>query len=295
MSVWPGSSSKAVINCGHNCNARFEFGNVSTVTVSGLEFVGCFENYVISVDQVQLENSGFYGNGQAIVSGTVLSIEESTASLDRVAFTLAVEKLQTSAAPQVPEDCNARMIETMDEVIGILLKRSCISITQSRFEGNKVGLGAVIYDEFGSDITISTTIFINNSATQYYSSNCCFAGGIVYVSSQQGSTVKIYHSKFEKNIGVIILIYGDDMYISSVSIVHSEFVDNTIIGPRTVINGSFQSNSLVTFVGVMVTTMNLSDFINNKASFAVVHIQYCTTAENLAKNVFIDNSVAYDI
>jgi hypothetical protein len=43
--VWPGSSSKAVITCGHN--ARFEFGNISTVTVSGLEFVGCFHNHLI--------------------------------------------------------------------------------------------------------------------------------------------------------------------------------------------------------------------------------------------------------
>ena len=37
--AWPSSSSRAVITYGHN--ARFEFRNVSTVTVSGLEFVGC--------------------------------------------------------------------------------------------------------------------------------------------------------------------------------------------------------------------------------------------------------------
>ena len=65
MFVWPGSSSKAVITCGHN--ARFEFRNVSTVTVSGLEFVGCFKNRVVSVGQFQLENSGLFGNGQAII------------------------------------------------------------------------------------------------------------------------------------------------------------------------------------------------------------------------------------
>ena len=46
--VWPGSSSKAVITCSHD--ARFEFRNVSTVTVSGLEFVGCFENRIVAVD-----------------------------------------------------------------------------------------------------------------------------------------------------------------------------------------------------------------------------------------------------
>ena len=92
MFVWPSSSSNAVITCGHN--ARFEFRNVSTVTVSGLEFVWCFENHVASVGQFQLENSGFFGNDQAIViNGTVLTIEESVASLDRVAFILTIGKI----------------------------------------------------------------------------------------------------------------------------------------------------------------------------------------------------------
>ena len=80
MFMWPGSSSKAVITC-HGHNARFEFSNVRTA--SNLEFVGCFENHVISVDQFQLESSGFFGNGQAMVNGTVL---ESIANLDMVAF-----------------------------------------------------------------------------------------------------------------------------------------------------------------------------------------------------------------
>ena len=76
MFVWPGSSSNAVITS-HGHNARFEFSNVNIVTVSGLEFVGCFENYVISVSRFQHENSEFFGNGQAMVNGTVLSRKHS--------------------------------------------------------------------------------------------------------------------------------------------------------------------------------------------------------------------------
>ena len=68
MYGWSTSLSKAVITCGDN--ARFEFRNVGIVTVSGLEFVGCFENYVLSVGQFQLENSAFCGNGWAIVNST---------------------------------------------------------------------------------------------------------------------------------------------------------------------------------------------------------------------------------
>ena len=77
----------------------------------------------------------------------------------------------------------------MDEVIGILLKNSSFRISHSRFEGNKVGLGAVIYGEFSSDIIIFNTTFINNSATGYCTDHCCFTGGIVYVSKSQGSNV----------------------------------------------------------------------------------------------------------
>ena len=263
--------------------------------MSRLEFVGCFKNNVISVRHFQLENSAFFGNGWAIVNGTVLSIEESTVYLDRVAFISAVQKLQIS---QVPEGCCAGKIDTTDAVIGILLRKSSIRITQSRFEGNKVGLGAIIYDEFGSDIIISNTVFAKNSATQYCNNNdmyCCFPGGvIVCVSEKYRSTVKMYHSKFEKNVGVAVIIHGDNTYMSTVSIIHSIFVDNTVIGPRTLKPGGFQSNSLVTLEGVMVT-VSLSEFINNRASTALINIQYSTTAENFSNNVLIDNRAVYDI
>ena len=292
MFVWSTSSLKAVITCGHN--AKFEFRNVSSVTVSGLEFVKCFENHVLSVSQFQLENSRFFGNGPVIVNGTVLSIEESVANLDRVAFISAVEKLQTNATPQVSEDCYARKIETTNAVIGILLRRSNVTISQSRFEGNTVGFGAVIYDDFGSDIMISNTIFVNNTAEQYCSSYCCFPSGIVYVSGQHRSTVKIYQSKFEANVGVAIIIYGDNTYTSKASVIHSEFVDNTAIGPQTLITGSFRSNSLITLDRVM-TTVSSSDFINNRVRIALVYARYYTTTENLTNNVFVDNSAAYEV
>ena len=292
MFVWPGSSSKAVITC-HGQNARLEFSNISTVTVSGLEFVGCFESHVISVSRFQLDNSGFFGNGQAIVNGTVLSIEESVASLDRVAFISAVEKLQTSAAPQAPEECFARTIETADEVIGILMKHSNISITQSRFEGNKVGLGAVIYEEIDSDVMISNTVFANNSATQYCYSFCCFPGGIVYVSSQHRSTVKIYHSRFEENIGVAVIVSRHSMYTSEVSIIHSEFINNTVNDTqRIVITGIYQTGSLITLDRIM-PTVSLNEFINNRVSRAIINMRYYNMDEYMTNNVFIDNGAAF--
>ena len=68
-----------MITCSHN--VRFELRNVSSVTVSGLEFAKCFENHVLSVSQFNLK----IPDSLAMV-GQVLSIEESVANLDRVAF-----------------------------------------------------------------------------------------------------------------------------------------------------------------------------------------------------------------
>ena len=205
MSAWLIPSSKAVIICGYS--ARL---NLGIVIISGLDFVGCFENHIVSVGQFQLENSAFFGNGQATISGTVLTIEESTVSLDRVPFISTVKKLQTSVASQVPDDCYAGTVETMDAVIGILLRSSNIRITQSQFEGNNIGLGAVIYDEFDSDITVFNTIFVNSSAAQYCNSYCCFTGGIVYTSKQHKNTLRLYHSEFEQNVGVVTLGHAKD-------------------------------------------------------------------------------------
>ena len=287
MSAWP---MRATIICGKN--SRFEFRNISTVSVSGLEFIGCFENHVVSIDLFQLQNSQFFGNGQVLVNGTVLTIEDSTASLDGVAFISAVEKLQTSSTPQnLPEDC------IVDEVVGILLKNSGIRISHCKFEGNKVGLGAVI---FGSDIIIFNTTFINNSATWYCTDYCCFAGGIVYVSKSQGSNVQVYHSKFQYNIGVAICMYshGDknNVYTSTASIIHSEFINNTVTGPRKICNGVLLGSSLI-FLDAVMKTISDTKFFNNRATFAIVYVPYYhyTAAENFIKNLFNDNSAGFEV
>ena len=103
----------------------------------------------------------------------------------------------TSDAPPDLDNCTAPnpLISTMDRVIGILLKRTSISITHSWFEGNSMDLtGAVIYDEFGSNVTIFNTTFVNNSATKYSTDDCYSSsiGGIVRISKSYMSTWKIY-------------------------------------------------------------------------------------------------------
>ena len=224
MFALPISSTKAVIVCGHN--ARFVFRNVSIVTVSGLEFVGCFENHVVSIGRFQLEDSSFFGNDQEIVSGTVLTIVESTANLDRVAFVSIVDK-RLRTVQELSENCYSYCTATTDRVTGISLKRSTIGITHSWFEGSKVVFGGIIYDEFGSDITITNTTFVNNIASDLCFTAChyCYfdgniTSGIVYANSY-GSTVNIYDTRFVQNVGVAI--FGDNC---NMLITHTKFINN---------------------------------------------------------------------
>lgn len=136
-----------------------------------------------------------------------------------------------------------------------------------------MGLGAVVYDAIGSHITIFNTTFVSNRVEEHCIDHCCFAGGIVYVSKSQGSSVNIYHSKFEKNVGVAIFVYsdGENMYTSTGSITHSEFVDNTVIGPRKLFDGILAGSSLI-YLDALTTTVSFSKFINNRANFAVMFL-----------------------
>ena len=306
--AWPWYSSKAVIVCDHN--ARFEFKNVNVVTVSGLEFVGCFENYVVSVSQFHLESSSFFGHGLAIDNGTVLTIDESTANLDRVAFiSVTVVNL-----PEISYTVHA----PMDTVIGISLKTSTIRITNSLFKGNS---GGVIYDGFGSDITIVNTTFVNNSASDLFLDHR-------YIITSHGSAVKIYNSEFVENVGVIIFggnncnmlithtkfinnkynryfagtIYANnanlvishstftnnngyvlDARYTNVSINHSEFVSN---------NGEFVdtvTGPLIYLDGEMIASIDHCRFINNTGSLYArsMNIVRITHSE------FVDNSAGW--
>ena len=284
MFAWPSFSSKVVIICSHN--ARFEFRNVSIVTVSGLEFVGCLENCVVSVGHFQLEDSSFFGNGQAIVNGTVLTIEESIANLDRVAFISSVDKQQSSTTQKLPDNCTTVCINTIASInmaIGILLRRSSIRITQSWFEGNNVGLGGVIYGEFDSDITIFNTTFINNKAASYRHCNnsycCIYNGGIVHVNIEPQfinnsapfaavyTNLVISHSTFTNNSGEVL-----DARYTNVSIRHSEFVSNNGCIMMYVRDG-------------MITSIDHSKFINNTR---ILHAE--NTSVSISHNEFVFNS-----
>ena len=241
MLALPIFSSKAVITCNHN--ARFEFRNVSTVTVSGLEFVKCFEINVISVGHFQLENSRFFGNGQSTVNCPMLTVLNSIAYLDRV---------HVKSLSPIPNNGNNH------SMVGILSRSSSIEISQSWFEGNNVGLGAVIYDEFGSNIKIVNTTFVNNNASTVTDDNITSTGGIVYTRS----LVKVYDSKFIQNSGVLVFGVSCNVFIT-----HTAFVNNSN-NTNFTHTGDLSPTSIIGYPLLITTNETIinidhSEFINN--------------------------------
>ena len=279
MFAWPPSSSKAVITCGHN--ARFEFRNVSIVTVSGLEFVGCFENRVLSVNRFQLENSGFFGNSQEMVNGAVLSIDKTIANLDRVAFVSAADVLHPDNGTLAADNLSL----AIKRVNGILLKSSNIRITQSRFEGNMVQFGALIYVESGSHVTIVHTTFVNNSASSL--SDCNITASIVYIIGN-GNTVNMNSCKFVENVGVII--FGDD---GSIPIPTYRTINECRGYFANLANNHSNETRGVPDIHTRHTKMNImkSDFIGNTGFFIMYILGGMIT--NIEYSEFINNTVTW--
>ena len=295
MFAWPASSSKAVITCGQN--ARFEFRNVSIVTMNGLEFTGCFENHVLSVGQFQLENSTFFGNGRSISNGTVLTIEESVANLDRVAFLSVLDAPPDLAEVTIPPV----------NVTGILLKKSNLSIAQSWFEGNNVSTtGAVIYIENGSNIKIVNTTFTNNSAN-IFSYSDRHTSSILYANAYgHGYTVQIYGSKFIHNVGVILFGQNGDMLITHTNFINNKRCDYCIEAVYvtytnlTISHSTLTSNEveLIHAQNGMITSIDHSMFIENTGSWildasnmsmiSVTHSEFVENTEISSSMLYLD-------
>ena len=96
-----------------------------------------------------------------------------------------------------------------------------------------------------------------------------------------GMITNVDYSEFINNTSTWLLYTTN---ASELSVTHSEFVNNSA------------TDSLIDLDAIMITVY-LSKFVNNGVGFAVIDIEasYFTTTESLAKNVFIDNSAAYEI
>ena len=86
------------------------------------------------------------------------------------------------------------------------------------------------------------------------------------------------------------------MCIQAQHVSFTEFINNTVTGPRKLFNGVFVGSSLI-FLDAVVNTISLSKFFHNRASFAIVHLPYYryTAAENFTKNFFNNNNAGFEV
>ena len=278
MYAWHGSSSKATITCHHS--ARFEFRNISTVTVSGLEFVGCSENRVKSVDQFQLENSEFIGKLNAIIYAyvTVLSIEESTAKLDRVLFLSQNWKICINS--NVIVNHSTFKSNYVIEAVLRVWNTNNMSLSYSELVSNQNG--------YYGRTSIEHTKFINNINT----------GSILRASHTE---VSISYNEFLGNNGIDLLDF--DGVLTSID--HNMFINNTGLSVLSVANTDMitlhlnefinNNNNIIISTRVMPHNTTAENLTIHITGLAVVYIEHHTTAENLTGNVFTNNSAPYEI
>ena len=296
------TSSRAFIVCDYN--GKFEFSNITAVNVNGVDFIGCFYNYVSFVDHFLLDNSKFYS--KALVNGTVLIIDESRATLRRVAFisTVRASVHNGTAHLNLSESCPTDSL-LPERATVISSRRSITIITQSWFEGNHVGLGRVIENNDSNTTMFNTTFTENSAATHCYFYNndyCCFIGGLVYSSNSQGNHIKIYDSKFVQNVGAIITLANKlNMLISSSNFINNRapitmvfaadstnFILNFAIEFKVFINNNEQIIQDLDSEGNLAMNMSHSVFIGNDASLSVLMTNGRVTT-SVDHNSFIDN------
>ena len=276
------SSSNTWINC--SLDTKLEFRNIRTVTINGLDFIECSENQLEFVGQFHLTDSTIYSHPE--LDGTTLTIAESTAYLDRVAFLSTIE----NASLQL-DNCTLESAT----IYRILAIKSVVIITRGLFDRSIVGVGAVVYSIDSSKIAIFNSTFRNNRAmcwnfdTQYNSSRRVGA-----ILQAYNSSMDVCDGKFEYNQGDIIVTVGGiskfahcvfsnhfrlykdinveaivSVYDSNVSVSYSTFLNNTI----TTL-GAFYSN----------TSVSNSKFFGNVQCLGIfggqISIDYTTFASN---------------
>ena len=249
------SSSETRITC--SPDAIFEFRNINSVAIKGVHFVECSGSQIVSTDQIHLMNCTFSSDAEVV--GTTLIIVESTAYLDGVSFLSIIENTsqfyRENISMQLQENCTSDSAGTYR----ILANNSVIIVTHSLFDGSIIDLGAIIYSQNSSEITISSSIFKTNRATCCYLNTNTSLGCTGAILRVHNSIMSVYDSRFEYNQGNVVRLEEgianlthcvfsyhfrnfnmEDViftYHSNLSISYSTFAHNTIT-----ILGAFYSN-----------------------------------------------------
>ena len=202
MLTYPSTSlSLSIVRCLQN--SSISLSNITTVLIHQLEFYGCGENSISSVDKLTVQNCSFIGSKS---SGTALNIIHSNADFINGSF--LSNRIGTYHGPiwileqqEEPLDDNF----TPYAFVGgaMIANQSNVSIVGSKFDRNQAGVGGAIYSTLGSQVNITNSTFTENNVCLLQRQNkyfVCF-GGVLFCENKH-SQVEIINSNFTSNFGM---------------------------------------------------------------------------------------------
>ena len=202
MLTYPSASlSLSIVQCLQN--SSISLSNITTVSIHRLEFFGCGDNSISSVDKLTVQNCSFIGSKS---SGTALNIIHSNANFINCSF--LSNRIGTYHGPlwilaqqEEPSDDNF----TAYAFVGgaMIANQSNTSIVGSKFNKNYAGIGGAIYSTLGSRISITNSTFIENNAclSQWQNKYSICFGGVLSCENKH-SQVEIINSNFTSNFGM---------------------------------------------------------------------------------------------
>ena len=258
MLTYPSTSlSLSIVQCLQN--SSISVSNVTTILIHRLEFYGCGDNSISSVDKLTVQNCSFIGSES---SGTALNIIHSNADFINCSF--LSNRIGTYHGPiwihqEEPSYDNFTLYAFVGGVM--IANQSNISIVGSKFNRNQAGVGGAIYSTLGSQVSITNSTVTENNVCllqRQKKYSVCF-GGVLFCENKH-SQVEIINSNFTSNFGMFggVFTLCDQC---TISINSSRFSGNLAI--------EYPGSGGVLYLQDGVTaSIHKSNFFNNSAKSA---------------------------
>lgn len=212
------NSSLVTIHCQNM--TYFKFYKIKYLLIMGLNFIGCANNKVISVNQCMIQDSVFLSQ-QNISGGTALDILLSNTEINNCSF---VNNFGSYRGPMKIAGASVYAF------IGgaVIANQSNFTIMESRFEGNNAEIGGAIFATLGTIVKIKNSTFKKNAVTclttciggiLYFESGFFLAGSIM---SQHRTNATIIGSEISNNFGLTMVAHN-----SSISFTSTFFSNNS--------------------------------------------------------------------
>ena len=255
MLIYPSTSlSLSIIQCLQN--SSISLSNIATVLIHQMEFYGCGDNSISSVEKLTVQNCSFIGSES---SGTALNIIHSNADFINCSF--LSNRIGTYHGPiWIHQEEPSYDNFTLYAFVGgaMIANQSNISIVGSKFDKNQAGVGGAIYSTLGSQVNITNSTVTENSVCLLQRQNkysVCF-GGVLFCENEH-SQVEIINSNFTSNFGWLGGVFAlcDQC---TISINSSRFSGNLAIA----------SGGVLYIQDGVAASIHKSQFFNNSARSA---------------------------